>query len=104
MCSSRLALDQANRLIVVATTTDQVTQLGQVFLVLNVFRLGWFEPRGRRPTAREQATARPPYESSPRRWNKPADVPDEELSDQAALEAAYREQTREPVDLIGVAA
>lgn len=99
MCSSRLALDPHNRPVVVVTTGAADIEPGHVFYVLDPHGIGLFEPHGRRPTAREQAEARAPYESSPRRWDKPLEVPDDELDDAQALEAARREQQRTPVDL-----
>lgn len=68
---------------------------------------GLFTPRGRPPTARERLEAKPPHQdprNALRMWGPPAPIVNDSLDEQAALEAAYREQRREPVDLIGRAA
>jgi hypothetical protein len=104
--SSRLAVDQRGRTIVVITSPTPFLYVGQRFPVVDSLLLNsWDTSRGRPPTAREQAEARPPYRSdvglAPAR-EAPND--DELLDEQAALEACMREQQREPVDLIGRAA
>jgi hypothetical protein len=72
------------------------TSSGEIIL------FGWLGRSGRPPTAREQAEARPPYENpKARRWKAP--VPDDELTDQQALEACQREQQRQPADLLNAA-
>jgi hypothetical protein len=97
---SRLALDKYGRLV--AITTD-----GRVWLVVDLCDLGWFTPRGRRPTARERASAKAPY-MQPKRtgvWpNYPREPELEELDEKDAIKAAYAEQRRKPVDLVNVAA
>jgi hypothetical protein len=103
--SSRLAVDPQGRTVVVVTSPSPFLCVGQRFPVVDSLLLNsWDTLRGRPPTAREQAEARPPYRSdvglAPAR-----EVPDDELLDeQAALEACIREQQSEPVDLIGRAA
>jgi hypothetical protein len=88
--------------VVVTSSTDGLP-IGHVFVVVSLFEI--FEPRGRPPTTREMAAARPPYESNSakRARRERREVPDDELDDQAAIEAAYREQRREPVDLLNAA-
>jgi hypothetical protein len=86
--------------------------VGEVFLVLgNTIRttvngdtvlFGWMGTSGRPPTAQERAEARAPYQpASVRRRREQEDVPDELLAEEAAIEAARREQEREPADLVG---
>jgi hypothetical protein len=63
---------------------------------------GWMGTSGRPPTAQERAEARAPYQpASVRRRREQEDVPDELLAEEAAIEAARREQEREPADLVG---
>jgi hypothetical protein len=97
-------LNSANRLVAVATTIDTVTAIGHVFLVLDPRPFGLVPERGRRPNPRERAAARPPYQSPRNGWNRSRPVDDDELDEQAALEAARREQQREPADLFRHAA
>jgi hypothetical protein len=99
--SSRLAVDRWGRTIVVVTSSTDGLPIGHVFVVLDW--TGFFTPRGRAPTAREKATAKPPYSSPRSRWNRPQ-VEDDQLDEAAAVAAAYAEQRREPADLINVAA
>jgi hypothetical protein len=102
--SSRLALDPQGRKIVIVTSSTDGLPIGHVYLVVDWN--GFFTPPGRAPTARERAEARPPYESNSakRARLQRVEVPDDELDEQAAVEAARREQQRAPVDLINVAA
>ena len=101
--SSRLAVDQWGRTVVIVTTpTEPWLEVGARFLVVDALELG-FEPRGRRPTARERAEARPPYESRTKAaaWERrTVIVEDDELDDEQAIAYARREQQREPADLI----
>jgi hypothetical protein len=98
--SSRLAVDRHGRTVVAITTPSPALEVGDWLLVVDRVELGWLARPGRAPTARERATARPPYRSP--NAVKPIEVPDEDLLDeQAALDACIREQQREPVDLIG---
>jgi hypothetical protein len=66
-----------------------------------------FEPRCRRPTARERMEAKPPYESRSKAaaWQRRAAMlEDDEFDDEQAIAYARREQQHEPADLIGRAA
>jgi hypothetical protein len=109
--ASRLALDPHGRLIAEGTCVEL---RGLRWLVLgdtisagmsgyNVFFLADKAGRGRIPTAREQADSarRAPYSpAASRKWREQQEVPDEQLDDAEALEAARREQQRRPADLI----
>jgi hypothetical protein len=98
--SSRRALDAQGRAIVVVTTPSLWLQVGERFLVVDPFELGFTRP-GRPPTARERAaSARFFYDSTSAKRQR-AEVPDDELDEAAAVAAAYAEQRHEPVDLIG---
>ena len=101
--SSRLAVDRHGRTVVAITTPSPALEVGDWLLVVDRVELGWLARPGRAPTARERATARPPYRSpNAVRRELAREAPDDELLDeQAALEACRREQQREPVDLIG---
>jgi hypothetical protein len=96
---SRLVYDDRNRLVCIDLS-------GRRWLVLDLQLVLGFTPPGRAPTAEERMRARAPYSVSadPWRQNGRAALDDGQLDDKAALEAAYREQRREPVDLIGRAA
>ena len=107
--SSRLAADAFGRQIVVITTPSAGLDSGMRFLMLGnefrcnqdgVFWCGYRE--GRRPTAREMAEARAPF-NAPREYDLPK-VDDDDLSEPDALFLARVEQEREPVDLLNVAA
>jgi len=105
--SSRLAVDGNGRAVVVVTTPAPCLEVGMRFPVVDAIELNtWLTARGRPPTAREQAEARPPYRSpNAVRRELAREAPDDELLDErAALEACRREQQREPADLIGRAA
>jgi hypothetical protein len=66
---------------------------------------GWLGPSGRPPTPHEMMTTRAPYTAGgARRERERQELPDDLLADQAAIEAAYAEQRREPVNLISRAA
>jgi hypothetical protein len=95
--SSRLAVDAQGRTVVIVTSATDGLPIGHVFLVLD-WR-GFFTPPGRPPSPREMLAARAPYDSNSTKRAR-AEVPDDELDEQAALEAAYREQKREPADLL----
>jgi hypothetical protein len=63
--SSRLAVDQQGRVVVEITVPTPFLEVGMRFPVVDSLLLNsWDTSRGRPPTAREQAEARPPY--SPR--------------------------------------
>jgi hypothetical protein len=108
--SSRLALDPSGRLIAEGTCVEL---RGLRWLVLgdtiaagmsgyNVFFLA-DQARGRIATAREQADSarHAPYSpAASRKWREQQEVPDEQLDDREALEAARLEQQRTPADLI----
>jgi hypothetical protein len=56
-----------------------------------------FVPRGRAPTAKERAQARPPYHSTgERRERERRQVADDELADKAAIELARRNNSASP--------
>jgi hypothetical protein len=104
--SSRLAVDQHGRKVAIVTAPSMWLEVGDRFLIVDALELG-FEPRGRRPTARERMEAKPPYESKTKAatWERRAAVlSDDELDDKQAIAYARREQQREPADLIGRAA
>jgi hypothetical protein len=103
--SSRLAVDQRGRTVVVITTPSVLLRVGMSFPVIDALELNtWLKAHGRAPTAKERGEARPPYEST-RKRREALEAPEDDLLDeQAALEACMREQQREPVDLIGRAA
>ena len=120
MCCSRLARDRYGRLVAIVTVADEATRVGQVFLVLGDtveaggVAIGWMGAgTGRVPTVQERSAAREPYSlraariERARRAQAPQErreVPDELLADEEAIEAARREQEREPAaDLISVA-
>ena len=98
--SSRLGVDsQGRRVAVVTIRTLPDLEMGHVFVVLDW--LGLFTPHGRPPTAREKAGVRTPHRAP---TQPPAQVPDEELDELAAVAAAYAEQRREPPDLVNLVA
>jgi hypothetical protein len=98
--SSRLALDGHGRRIAVVTVPLPEIDVGHVFLVIR-----WEIRSARPPTAKERREARPPYQSPRTGWNRkpPREVADEELAEEAAIEAARLEQQREPRDLLQAA-
>jgi hypothetical protein len=105
VCSSRLGLNSANRLVAVATTIDTVTAVGHVFLVLDPRPFGLVPEHGRLPSTRERAEARPPCQdrrAARGQWGEqpPPALEEPELDEQAAIAAAYAEQRREPADLL----
>jgi hypothetical protein len=105
--SSRLAVDQRGRTVVVVTTPSPCLCVGMRFPVVDAIELNtWLRGHGRPPTAREQAEAKLPYRSpNAIRRELAREAPDDDLLDErAALEACRREQQREPADLIGRAA
>jgi hypothetical protein len=100
--SSRLTIDPLGRLIAEGTLLDVK---GMRWLVVDQFEI--FEPRGRPPTARERASAREPYQSTPKpSWlvREPENDRLDDLDDAEAIRQAMLEQRRKPVDLINVAA
>jgi len=94
---SRLALDSLGRRICIITTPSPRLEVGTRLLVRETWTA---RQTGRVPTARERATARPPYQARNSRQPK-EEAPEDELDEAAGLEACRREQQREPVDLIG---
>jgi hypothetical protein len=102
--SSRLALDGRGRKIVIVTSSTDGLPIGYVFAVLDWN--GFFTPPGRAPTAREMASARPPYDSNSakRARLERLEIPDEELDDAEAIRQAMVQQMREPVHLVSAAA
>jgi hypothetical protein len=102
--SSRLATDQAGRIVCVVATPSLSLLTGQRFVVVDLFDLGFIRP-GRAPTAQERLSARPPYDSnSAKRRRERPEVPDELLADEEAIRQAMIEQRRTPPDLVNVAA
>jgi hypothetical protein len=100
--SSRLVIDNYGRLVAEGTLLDV---RGLRWLVVDQFEI--FEPRGRPPTARERASAREPYQSTPKpSWLLPEPENEhlEDLSDAEAIRAALLEHRRQPRDLVNVAA
>ncbi len=59
----------------------------------------WQGKSGRPPTAHEQSSARGAYSAAGSRRQR-EQQPDDELDDAAAIEACWREQEREPVNLL----
>jgi hypothetical protein len=105
--SSRLALDQHGRTIVVITTRSLWLEVGQVFLVLDGRPFGLVPERGRPADARERLqTAKTFYDpaSAKRARAERPEVPDELLADEEAVRLAYAEQRKAPPDLVNVAA
>jgi hypothetical protein len=104
--SSRLAVDANGRAVVVVTTPSLWLRVGERFIVLDWFELGFTRP-GRAPTAREQQEAQrhAPYRPAlSRREREQQEVPDDEPDDAEAIRAAMLEQRRAPPDLLNVAA
>jgi hypothetical protein len=103
--SSRLGVDPHGRAVVVVTTPSLWLDVGERFLVVDVFELGFTRP-GRAPTPREMMSARPPYESKTRAatWERRAEQDDEQLAEAEAIRLAMLEQRRTPPDLVNVAA
>jgi hypothetical protein len=104
--SSRLALDQHGRTVVVVTTPSLSLQVGDRFLVVDLFELGFTRP-GRPPTARERAASSKFFydsNSAKRARAERPEIPDELLADEEAVRLAYCEQRRTPPDLVNVAA
>ena len=110
--SSRFAADAHGRQIVVVTTPSAGLDVGMRFLLIGneftsaqdgVWWTGYRE--GRRPTAREMAEARAPYNPSARYQREHAEpVDDDLLPEPTAIELARLEQQRSPTDLVNVAA
>ncbi len=104
--SSRLALDQFGRPVAIVTTPAPRLDVGEWFLVVDPTVFGLLPARTGRPaTAREQVWNRrdAPYDPQrDRRLRSVSEIPDEELDERAALEAARLEQQRRPADLIQV--
>jgi hypothetical protein len=105
MSSSRLAVDASGRLVCVVTVGGMAAHVGERFLVVDLFELGFTRP-GHPPSAGERdVTSRHFYDSnSAKRQRTQEALNDDELDEDAAVAAAYAEQRREPVDLIGRAA
>jgi hypothetical protein len=102
--SSRLAVDGYGRLIVEGTCLEL---RGLRWLVIDGRELGLLPTQARPPDARERMqTAKTFYDSNSgkRARAERLDVPDDELDERAALEAARLEQQRTPPDLLNVAA
>jgi hypothetical protein len=107
MTGSRLAYDHRGRLVCVDAGGHRWLVIGNLLCSTvggDLVLFGWLGRSGRPATAREQAQARAPYDSNSANRRRAQPVPDDELDEQAALEAARREQEREPADLIGRAA
>jgi hypothetical protein len=117
--SSRLATgSQGERIAVVTSRLLPDVELGHIYICLGdsiaagassvrFFFLADETRRASRPAnGRERAESQrhAPYRPALSRQEREQQVPDDELDEQAALEAARREQQREPVDLIGRAA
>jgi hypothetical protein len=101
--SSRLALDEHGRKVVIVTACTDGLPVGYVFIVLDWN--GFFIPRGRPPTPEEMLSARAPYNSTAAKQRRARpEVDDNELDDVQAIEFARREQQRQPADLINAAA
>jgi hypothetical protein len=107
--TSRLGYDENGRRIVVATSVAPgVTCGSRLGVVLGdsfvsggrgVYFLA--QERGRRPTAMERSTARPPYDPNHRR--KREQVADDELDEPSAIQLARLEQETAPADLLNAA-
>jgi len=104
--SSRLALDPHGRRVVVVTTPSLWLQVGDRFRVADPCAWGLLPAgTGRPASARELLWNRrdAPYDPArDRRFRSLSEVPDDELDERAALEAARLEQQRHPADLIQV--
>jgi hypothetical protein len=96
--SSRLAIDDTGRLIVVGTGELR----GMRWLVVDMFEI--FVPRGRPPTARERAGVREPYRSTASPAWQLHEPENDQLDEAEAIRAAMVEQRRTPPDLVNVAA
>ncbi|MBA3735171.1 MAG: hypothetical protein H0W90_08240 [Actinobacteria bacterium] len=102
MCSSRLALDQYGRLIVIATSRDIVVEVGHVFLVVDPRLFGLMPERGRSATPEEQKQARVPYNAptAPPLMREHPEPDDDQLAEGEAIRLARLEQQRRPPDLL----
>ena len=103
--SSRLAFDHHGRLVAIEADGTRWVVLGNLVYSTSsgeIILFGWLGRSGRPPTAREMAEARPPYESTSamRERRQRLEVPDDELDEKAAIEAARLEQQRQPADLL----
>jgi hypothetical protein len=112
--SSRLTLDSHGRLIAEGTCVElrglrwvvRGDTISAGLSGYNVFFLA-DQARGRVATAREQADSakRAPYSPSlSRKWREQQEIPDDQLDEREALEAARLEQQRTPADLLNAAA
>jgi hypothetical protein len=101
--SSRLALDGQGRKVVIVTTSTDGLPVGYVFAVVDW--TGFFEPRGRPPTARERtASSRFFYDAnSAKRQRTQEALDDDQLDEAEAIRQAMIEQRRRPVDLLSTA-
>ena len=110
--SSRLATDHYGRLIAVGTCVElqglRWVVLGDTIGAAGsggIFFLAAEAHTGRLATGREQLEAQKhaPYRAGVSRREREQQVPDDQLDEQAAIEAARREQQREPADVLNAA-
>jgi hypothetical protein len=108
--SSRVAVDQVGRPIVIVTSPSMWLEVGERFLVADPIVWGLVPPRsGRRATARALAWNRrdAPYNPTDphgrgRCRQEVIEVPDDQLADAEAIRLAMVEQRRQPADLVNV--
>jgi hypothetical protein len=102
--SSRLAVDGLGRTIAVITVRLPDLEPGHCFLVIDPRLVGLMPTLGRLASSRERSDVRAPYDPTSAKRARRAQIPDDQLDEEAAIEAAYAEQRREPVDLLNLIA
>jgi hypothetical protein len=104
--NSRIAQDSSGRAVaIIRLRTLPDVELGHSFLILDGRTVGLLPTRARKPTRASAEAQKQTYTPNLSRQlrEQPAEQ-DDELDENAAIEAAYREQRRSPPDLVNVAA
>jgi hypothetical protein len=102
--SSRLAIDELGRTVAVITVRLPDLEPGHCFLVVDPRLVGLMPTLGRLASPRERTDVRAPYDPTSAKRARREQIQDDQLDEEAAIEAAYAEQRREPTDLLNLIA